>query len=78
METNSNEYFEEEVLRFRELMGKKSFWDNPELSSNAVYGLLYVYIHLKEPSEKEQIMMRSCLTEFDRRLIYVLMKGIEI
>jgi len=75
----SREYFREELLRFRGLMSKKSFYDDLNKPSNcksskAFYGLLYVYINSNGLEEDDMILLEATKLEFDRRLSYMLMK----
>jgi len=73
------EYFRKEILKFRKLMGKKSFWADPDLPGNAMKGLLYVYIHTDGLTTKEASFMRTTVKEFDMRLGYMValkLKGI--
>lgn len=73
------EYFTKEILEFRKLMGKKSFWNDPDLPGNAMKGLMYVYINTKGLTTKEVDFMRTTVKEFDMRLGYMValkLKGI--
>ena len=76
----TREYFREELLRFRELMGEKSFYYNdlnhPSncKSSKAFYGLLYTYVNTENLTEDDRILLEATKLEFDRRLSYMLLR----
>jgi len=41
MNLGDREYFHQELMTFRSWMGERSFWENPEKTSNALKGLLH-------------------------------------
>lgn len=66
----TKEYFQKELTKFREIMGDRRF--SVEDCSNALRGLLMVYINYEPENEKEKetaknIMLATC-EEHDRRL----------
>lgn len=68
----SVEYLRSEILKFREYMGQKSFWANPERAGRAMFGLLYVWTHTPASTESDNILMEATSKEYDRRLQYAL------
>lgn len=70
-------YFNEEVCRFRQLFGERSFWQKtPEQRQLAVDGLGYVYLNLAhedgsaltaEETERVAITFDSTMQEYSRR-----------
>ncbi len=77
----TREYFLEELLRFRELMGTKSFWDDLDKEfllptevkcSRAMYGLLYVYLNTPDLTDSDKGFMKAASIEYDRRLAHML------
>lgn len=73
----TREFFREELLRFRDLIGKRSFYNNANRPSNckastAFYGLLYVYVNTTDLTEDDRTLFEATKLEFDRRLSYML------
>lgn len=65
------DYFRQEVVRFRELMGSKAFWEQPfEKRDRATYtlGLLYVCFE-GTPEENEDVitLYTATIDEYYRR-----------
>lgn len=71
----STDYALSEILKFRELMGTKMFWEDPVRASRALRGLLYVYGNSEDPTALE-IHILSATDEYDRRLAYMLMREV--
>lgn len=70
------EYFRQEILAFRELMGQKSFWENVERAGRAMYGLTMVYVQTNPLSESDQNLYLATSSEYDRRLAYAMTSAI--
>lgn len=68
----TREYFHAELLRFRELMGQKSFWSDVERAGRAMYGLLYVWTNTDSPTQSDENHMQATCDEYDRRLAYAI------
>lgn len=77
MKTTSIEYFNSEIMGFRELMGQKSFWKKtPEQRQIAIDGISYVYLNLanddgtaltSEDISKAARILESTLSEYSQR-----------
>jgi len=65
------EYLRGEILKFQELMGLKSFWDDLETAKNAMYGLFYLSGRIKDITEVERNFINACAIEYDRRLAHM-------
>lgn len=74
-------YFYSEIVRFRELFGQRSFWEQgaEEVRENAVRGLAVVYINLVPKSAKENddavIAFDVAMMEFNRRSMLAMFRG---
>ncbi len=68
------QYFLDESMRFRDLMGKKSFWQDVEKAHFAVNGLAFVYVRSIGLTKEDAINLESALIEFEKRLRLVLMR----
>jgi hypothetical protein len=69
----SREYFLEQAVHFRELMGTKSFWSDLKKAGKGMYGMLYCYIKTKDLLPEDETLMRSLSIEYDRRLALVIL-----
>jgi hypothetical protein len=68
----SREYWLEEIMKFRTMMGEKTFWKDVEMAGRALYGLMYVWVHTTNFTENDSNLMTATCGEYDRRLAYVL------
>lgn len=65
-------YFRDELLRFREYMGQKSFWADPLKAGEAMKGLLYVWVTTTNADSSDEVLMSATTNEYDRRLAHAL------
>jgi len=71
-EVGTTEYFMEQLLLFREMMGSKQYW---EISDNkldrkidlAFNGLFHIYVNTDKISDEERILMDATIIEFQHR-----------
>ena len=64
----SKEYVLDELHHFRELMGKKSFWEDADKVELALKGMMHVWVNCRDDfSEREQLFFQSTIFEFDKR-----------
>lgn len=68
------EYFLEQVVHFREIMGTKTFWSDVERASKGMYGMIYCYAKTKDLQPEDETIMRSLTIEYDRRLALVMLR----
>jgi len=68
------EYLIDEILKFREMIGQKSFWADLNQVKGAIFGLLYVWCHTKNVSEATTNIMLATCSEYDRRLAYIVVR----
>jgi len=70
----TEEYFNEELIRFHGLMGSKSFWKLPEEQRDKAFEALgYIYFHLDENADIESIAvsLQSANYEYMIRQSYI-------
>lgn len=60
-------YFHAEVVRFRSLMGQRTFWRDVERARRALGGLFYVWINTESPTASDGDLIHSTTDEFERR-----------
>lgn len=73
----TEKYFHEEIVRFRQAMGDKTWWARPEEQRDAwISGLALVYLQIQnddgsnpkqEQIDKWAVTLDSTLTEYERR-----------
>lgn len=61
------EFFREEYMRFREIMGSTAY--TMEQKQDAFSGLAMVYLNLPAGANMEQLWS-AIVSEFDRRMVY--------
>lgn len=83
--TFTEKYFLEEIHRFRELLGQKSFWEqanSEEVADRAIRGLSFVYLNLvnedgtlpnQSQIDKWANIFDAAIGEYNRRKTYLLM-----
>jgi hypothetical protein len=71
----TREYFLSELLQLRKWLGDKDFW-NGDKPSNAMRGLLYVYVNTNDLTESDITQMTSIKEEYDTRLSLMIAHGI--
>ena len=67
-------YFYSQVNEFRNLMGMRSFWANPDLVQKTKIALGHLYIQLvlsPEDNEKAVIAFDAVMTEYTHRYVLV-------
>lgn len=73
----TRKYFRDELFRFRELMGEKTFYDDlhkpDNKSSRAFYGLIYTYAHTEGLTEDDRIFLEATKLEYEKRLAYMML-----
>jgi len=72
--TFTEEYFNEELIRFHGLMGSKSFWKLPEEQRDKAFEALgYVYFHLDENANIDSavLSLQSANYEYMIRQSYI-------
>ncbi len=71
----TRKYFFEEIIRLREWMGDRSFWQGNK-PRNAIRGLLYVYANTDGLTDSDISIMEATTTEYDMRLALCLDHGV--
>jgi len=57
-----------ELNHFRELMGKKSFWNqDADLKQAALTGFIFMWLRTEDLRKEDQIYLESILIEFEKR-----------
>jgi hypothetical protein len=84
MKPFSVEYVQQEICRFRGLLGQKTFWELPECNRRgAIAGLTTAYFQMDfqaTPEQVERVAMQfeSALDEYTRREFLLLTHGLKI
>lgn len=72
-------YFRQEIVRFRELFGSKTFWaKTPEQRQVAINGLAFVYATIKASATEmadAANLLDNTLTEYNRREMMLYLSG---
>ena len=81
--TFTEKYFYQEVCRFREFMGKKSWWVLPEEKREAcIKALAYIYLQIqnddgsnpdREQINKWAVVYGSVAAEYEQRNVYMIL-----
>jgi hypothetical protein len=68
----TKDYFYSQLLEFRELMGKKSFWEDLDKVGIALKALFFTYTKIpsKEFDTKVENSMLAVTDEYNKRLVY--------
>jgi hypothetical protein len=75
----NREYFLDQVVHFREMMGTKTFWADLERASRGMYAMIHLYANYsrdKSYEAEDETTMRALTIEYDRRLALVMLREI--
>ena len=76
METlGSVEYWKQELIRFREMMGNEDAWMTGRIVT-AAKALIYCWLQTKKSdiTESDKSLMEATMIEYDMRLVYMIFK----
>lgn len=71
----NREYFLDQTVHFREMMGTKTFWADLERASRAMYAMIHLYAKYSRDESyaaEDETIMRALTIEYDRRLAHVM------
>ena len=71
----NREYFLDQVVKFRDMMGTKTFWEDLERAARGMYAMVHLYAKYSRDesyAKEDEITMRALTIEYDRRLAHMI------